>query len=299
MEKFLFTRSTFKIEFLSPFVPNPFIGSTLRGGFGRAFRKSVCITGLRDCDRCILRYNCIYSYIFETPSEDKSFSNAPHPFVFNVPLNMKSHYNVGDTLNFEVILIGKGIDYLPYFIYAFETFGRMGIGRERSRFYVKRVYKGRRVIYDGERLSSGWNKPIQLRVKNIKEKKLKMTFLSPTKIISKGKILKIPEFANIINALERRISLLKEFHNNQQDFKEKSLTDSANNIIIIQDNLKEYPFKRYSSRQKRKIVMYGFVGSIVYKGNFTPFMKILRLGEIIHIGKATSFGFGRYKIEGG
>jgi CRISPR/Cas system endoribonuclease Cas6 (RAMP superfamily) len=41
----------------------------------------------------------------------------------------------------------------------------------------------------------------------------------------------------------------------------------------------------------------GFIGDIVFKGNLEKFMDFLWLGEWIHLGKATSFGFGKYKIK--
>lgn len=42
-------------------------GSTLRGGFGHAFRKVVCTFRGKQCDDCLLRHRCVYSYVFETP----------------------------------------------------------------------------------------------------------------------------------------------------------------------------------------------------------------------------------------
>jgi len=36
----------------------PFKGSTLRGGFGHAFKETVCVVEHRDCARCLLRTRC-------------------------------------------------------------------------------------------------------------------------------------------------------------------------------------------------------------------------------------------------
>lgn len=292
-----FTRFYLKIEFITPFEPPGFLGTTLRGGFGTAFRRSVCVTKYKTCKECILRESCVYSYIFETPSRDKSIANAPHPFIFNPPLEIKEHYDRGDTLKFELILIGKGIEYLPYFIYAFEVFGEIGMGKDRSKFYVKRVYRGKKIIYDGKNLYRGWDKPTRLRRLNISGDKLKITFYTPTKIISGGNIIRVPEFVDIIRALQRRIILLNRYHNQKIIKEKKDLIEEAKNGKIIKNDIIGHPITRYSSRQGRKIEMYGFTGSIVYKGDFKPFTELLRLGEVVHIGKATSFGFGRYRIE--
>ncbi|MCM8762553.1 MAG: CRISPR system precrRNA processing endoribonuclease RAMP protein Cas6 [Candidatus Omnitrophica bacterium] len=41
----------------------------------------------------------------------------------------------------------------------------------------------------------------------------------------------------------------------------------------------------------------GFTGTITYKGNLKEFLPFIKLGEIIHIGKNTSFGLGKYIIK--
>jgi hypothetical protein len=41
----------------------------------------------------------------------------------------------------------------------------------------------------------------------------------------------------------------------------------------------------------------GIVGEITYTGNLEPFIPLLRAGEILHAGKNTSFGLGRYTIK--
>jgi CRISPR/Cas system endoribonuclease Cas6 (RAMP superfamily) len=41
----------------------------------------------------------------------------------------------------------------------------------------------------------------------------------------------------------------------------------------------------------------GLIGSITYEGKFDKFLPLLKLGEFIHIGKNTTFGLGKYKIN--
>jgi CRISPR/Cas system endoribonuclease Cas6 (RAMP superfamily) len=42
--------------------------------------------------------------------------------------------------------------------------------------------------------------------------------------------------------------------------------------------------------------MGGFVGQVSYYGDIDEFLTILRLGEIVHVGKACTFGMGKYQI---
>ena len=135
----------------------PFKGSTLRGGFGNAFRRAVCVTRKRDCDSCILRDNCVYSYVFETPVPEgaevlKKMPRAPHPFVLEPPLDDKRRYEPGEALEFGIILLGRGIQYLPYFILAFEMLGDLGLGRNKGKFSVAEVKNKGKIIYSGGKL---------------------------------------------------------------------------------------------------------------------------------------------------
>ena len=41
--------------------------------------------------------------------------------------------------------------------------------------------------------------------------------------------------------------------------------------------------------------MGGFVGEITFEGDIEPFMPILKAGEVLHVGKGTGFGLGKYK----
>jgi hypothetical protein len=44
-------------------------------------------------------------------------------------LDKKTEYKLNEFLNFKLILYGKAIDYLPYFIYNFSELERIGIGK--------------------------------------------------------------------------------------------------------------------------------------------------------------------------
>ena len=43
--------------------------------------------------------------------------------------------------------------------------------------------------------------------------------------------------------------------------------------------------------------MSGFIGKIQFAGDVTPFLPLLSLGEYLHIGHHTGFGYGQYRIE--
>ena len=38
------------------------------------------------------------------------------------------------------------------------------------------------------------------------------------------------------------------------------------------------------------------MGEIAFEGDIEPFMSLIKAGEIIHVGKGTGFGLGKYEI---
>jgi len=136
--------------------------NTLRGAFGTAFRRLVCIPQCREVRVCPLGQTCPYQIIFEPapPSGADRLSknqDIPRPFVFRPPLDVppdvspgvapgfspalaalkggatKTSYEPGEAFDFTLTLLGKAVDFLPYFILAFREVAREGTGLNRAR----------------------------------------------------------------------------------------------------------------------------------------------------------------------
>lgn len=317
MNRFSFAKFRFQIIAENEFSLPSFTGTTIRGGFGFQFKKIVCLKKeLPDCHDCALKKVCAYAYIFETfPPEDseklRKIQDIPRPFVLEPPEDSKRLYKKGEKIEFNLVLIGKGIDYLPYFIFTFKELGKKGLGREKGRFFLERVSvpmdleeKNFKTIYEGkdEALSGSyqvWDLTFLMKGKNPgKVDEITLNFITQTRIKHNGKLLKDPEFHHIIRALLHRISALSYFHCGEElniDF--KGTIERANRIKILESNLKWKEIERFSTRQKRRMRLGGFVGRVKFKGDFNEFMPFLLLGEQVHIGKSCTFGFGKFRIE--
>ncbi len=119
-------------------------GAAFRGGFGYTFKRVVCVMRGKECNDCILKQKCIYSYIFETPPPEDTeilrlYPKVPHPFVIKPPITEKQSFEPGESLSFQLVLIGKAIDYIPYFIYTFTELGKKGIGQGRGKYELLEV----------------------------------------------------------------------------------------------------------------------------------------------------------------
>jgi len=296
-----------------------FKGSTLRGGFGYAFKRVVCALKNKECSDCLLKEKCVYSYIFETPPPSdtkmmRKYPSVPHPFIIEPPLERKRGYKPGDEISFNLILIGKAVDYLPYFIYAFSELGNIGIGKAKGRYELKKVEnlevcdKGetrRKIIYssDTKTLKSFRTEflPIKFDLSTAEasnSKLLTLNFLTPTRIIYNGYLTLDLEFHILLRNLIRRLSLLYYFHcsGDPSRWNFKGIIEKSKQVKVKQKALKWYDWERYSTRQETKMKMGGFTGKITFEGDIDPFISVIKAGEILHVGKGTGFGLGKYEI---
>lgn len=288
-------------------------GSTLRGGFGYAFRRVVCAIKDKECTDCLLKEKCVYSYVFETPPPSdtkimRKYKSAPHPFVIEPPSEKRRGYKPGDDLKFGLILIGRSIDYLPYFIYTFDELGKLGIGKGKARYELKEVSCDGKTIYDSRSKTLKSFSPVSLSLTiptlakggkgGFHGSQLTLDFLTPARILYNGHLTLDLEFHILIRNLLRRLSLLYYFHCNgdPSDWDFKEIIEKAKEIKVSEQNIRWYDWERYSTRQDTRMKMGGFVGSISFEGNIEPFMQLIKAGEILHVGKGTALGLGKYRI---
>lgn len=309
LDKIYAGRFLISIRFMEKAQLPPYKGSTIRGAFGNAFRRATCITARSECASCLLRETCVYSYVFETPIPENTdkmrlYTHAPHPFIIEPPLDTRTQYNPGDTLSFHVTLIGKAFEYLPYFVLAFMEMGQRGLGRHRAKYVLTEVWDmhpdGKTKIYDSQSEVLGKRRKIlfsdMIDGLSIGDS-VQMEFITPTRIQYKGRITQKLDFHVILRNLLRRIGNMMYFHcQTEPDIKFKDLISRSEDIRIAHSTLSKYSWQRYSSRQDRKMSFDGMTGTCEYQGDLEPFSNILKIGEYLHVGKATAFGLGKYRI---
>lgn len=109
-------------------------GSTFRGAFGSLLKRICCSNwGAESCTGCLLRSTCPYAYIFETGQHPentkiKRLKDTPRPFVLEPPLDPKMTLQRDEIFSFGLVLIGRAINLLPYFLLTFKELGSVGIG---------------------------------------------------------------------------------------------------------------------------------------------------------------------------
>lgn len=310
----------------------PYKGSTLRGGFGKAFQKVVCSQRDQECHLCILKNTCPYSYIFETAPPPggqilRKYENVPRPFVIEPPLETKTNYEPGEKLAFQLVLTGKSIAYLPYFIVIFRELGAMGIGKGRRKYSLdainavnlktgekSSIYSGENqmvtnldVTISGGELAALSNGELAALASgesitdsassNEGGKHLVIRFLTMTRLKFEQRFALVPEFHIIIRNLLRRLSSISYFHHGVElDVDFRGLIEKAQKVALVDQQIRWEDWERYSSRQDARMNMGGIVGQAVYEGDWQEFWPMLKLAEQVHVGKGAVFGLGKVEV---
>ncbi len=317
LDKLKIAKYRFVLEPIEPMNLPPYKGATLRGGFGQAFKRMACSRPQPGgtCQGCSEWDRCAYSYVFETPVPPDSevlrtHAAVPRPFVFEPPLDDKTEYGLGDELAFGLVLIGRGIDYLPYFILAFKALGDVGLGRGRARFRLKQVWARdplgpwETLIYDGPsdalrnvEMTAGITE-IEQAAAELPDHELSVCFLTPTRLKHGGKIARELVFDVLVRALLRRVSSLYYFHCGERwEADYRGLIELAQKVEMVESAAQWQSWERYSSKQDRRIEMGGLVGKMRYAGPLAAFRCLLVLGSVVHVGKGCVFGNGQYEVD--
>ena len=301
------------VRFVEKAVVPPYEGSMIRGAFGRAFKQSCCPIPHDNGSGCPLGDKCPYAYVFETspPEGARDFARnqeVPRPYVFEPPEDTKMEYAPGERMRFGFTVVGRAVDYMPYFIYAFSKMGEEGVGRLKAGYRLERVVAKnplvgtREEIYDGEmvrnrRLPVVWSNAESVAQK-LNGERLRLEFMTPAFVKFRGEVSpEAPSFQALVQSLLIRIPMLSAVHCGEvwrEDF--RALVERAAEVEMVRDETTWVSFRRYSSFKKKSEPLEGVVGGVEYAGPVEEFLPLLCMGQLIHVGKQAVFGLGRYSF---
>ena len=289
-------------------------GSTFRGIFGHALKNVVCALKRQDCCDCLLRQKCLYAAVFETPRENeksaarKRIVAPPHPYVIEPPETTQTRYQKGESFHFALLLFGPVNEQLPYFIYAIDQMGKIGIGKringKRANFSLSSVAINDTVIYtkdDGRIKKGSFSRELKLSAAVTKNRQsaeiIEVGLLTPLRLKHENRLEATLPFHILTRAMLRRISALYNHHGNGEPLLDyRGLVARAKEIAVVASSLHWIDWRRYSNRQEQEMLMGGMIGKVTYKGNFDEFIPLLRFCKEVHIGKQSSFGLGKISV---
>lgn len=302
------------------FVPVVNKTNMLRGAFGHAFRRLCCVPECASAQTCPIASSCPYKAIFEPsppPDTDRLSRNQdiPRPFVFRASLSDKTKFQPGEEFHFGLLLIGRALDHLPFFVLSFREIAEHGLGLNRAKSELKCVQEQVLGIPDANQIlladskiydsaNQVFHKPQGVNVERFIEKHaalvpkplktIRIKFVSPTWIKSENTVIRKPDFCHILKRLRDRINALSTFFGSGPlgvDF--AGLGKRAEQVRTVSCNVRWAERFRTSSKTRQTHELSGFVGEAVYEGELDEFLPWLRLGELVHLGKHTAWGMGQ------
>lgn len=304
-------------------------GNMLRGGFGHVFRRLCCVPPCKDTKTCPLAPTCPYKIVFE-PSPPLGANrlsknqDIPRPFVFRAPQTPKGRFERGERFEFGLVLVGRALDFLPYFVLSFRELANSGLGLNRSRCTLTcveqveisidgaaRVVRAAMPIFTAGDQTFRPTRPVhaanwirarlqQLPTENGSSAQLRVTirFLTPTYLRAEGETIRQPEFHHVIKRLRDRINALCTFFGDgplDLDFRE--FGERAVRVRTVSSRIEWVERYRTSSRTHQRHELSGFVGEATYEGELGEFLPWLALGELVHVGKHTAWGNGWIEMK--
>ncbi|MBI4586663.1 MAG: CRISPR system precrRNA processing endoribonuclease RAMP protein Cas6 [Planctomycetes bacterium] len=284
-----------------------FTGSLIRGAFGSALHRRVCIRKGSPCRGCPHFDRCLYPLHFERPEEGSFPANRgglPHPFALSPPERLAA-----GPVTFDLKLFFPPAEQLPHLLAAIVDAGRAGLGRERIPFAVTRIdslgafgLKAEAVFEEGGDLApertqfiSGASffetppagDPLDLRVR----------LLTPLRMKEGGRLRQGFPFERLVRAALRRLTALGALCRQEWPQRWPDLLEAARGVETASELLRWLDWSRYSLRQGMGMRLGGAVGEVLYRRAPAAILPLLRAAAFAQLGKNVTFGLGCIHVE--
>lgn len=257
--------------------PPYFIGSQLRGALGYALKKVSCINPSFKCEGCFSASSCTYYQFYEQ-------KNSFHKYRFDFELGLEYY-------DFNLYLFDEATKQLPYIVSAlYMMLTKNGLGRERIIYPDFELFiNGEQSLKNGElHLPDVYIKKLQI---NDIKKNITLVIKTPLRIKKENNFIRDDrlELKDIINSIyQRQMQLLGKGY--------KKFPYSIQGEIVKKD-LHYKELTRMSNRQKTTMNLGGIMGKIEIIGLNKECYEVLKVGELIGVGKQTVFGLGKIKVK--
>lgn len=284
----------------------------LRSGLGNVIKKVVCILRNATCATCMLKTSCMYALFFEpvaAPERAPSWlTEMPKPYVFSMHSFSTNDIQQGQSVEFSIKLFGKANQYLPYLVHSVMRLGETGLGKKidgesRGRFQLNRISSAGNELLEGGMLKDP-PRPLELsclkpqREESQALSRLTVKYLTPIRLKDGGRLVDDLPFYTLFTAALRRIRALEHVYGeNPMDMDCTDLIARSQDVRTSDSTLVWKELHHYSGRQKAAMKLGGLVGYATYEGeDLQDFLPFLEYAQMVHLGKQTVFGLGRFEV---
>ena len=308
--RFPIARYHFVAQVQGPLQLPEYEGSLLRGVFGAALRRTVCMTNLPVCKECPLYRTCAYPEIFETPPRPTTFhqrfTEVPNPYVMEPSIRGTRLLREGDPFEFSMVVIGtRALQQLPVIVHAWQRALRFGLGKERTPARLLAVHwensqNEESTVWDEQSQRVIEHRPFLLVPPDpVVHDELLLEVETPLRLQSDGRPLHPEQLdaRTLWMATVRRVRLLAQLHGGEVPHAPiDDLLSDASMIREDRSGLRWKKWTRYSSRQGQEMPLGGVVGRWRMTGPVARIWPWLWLSQWCHIGKNATMGLGRLRL---
>ena len=294
--------------------------SAIRGGMGDMLLNEFCIQEdiLRDnkseCKSCGFYEDCpAQSIMYPKMGIIPDFMSERESvgYIVDCP-DQREEIGKNEELNFTLLLFGKNILYLSMYLNAIYRLGIAGIGKYKAGFEVVNIRNmyGKKILDDGNIIKSNyaistlsdyinWRLSV-LNSEHDTGEMYRIRTRSPLSLKKNGEFVPEPDLDTFFKALLRRIYIMSCFEGIEKEF-ERNVDEYCKDIEITGSSFKKVGIARYSGHKETKIILNGVVGDMTIdlsnSSNKEKILHKLLMGELLHVGNNTTFGFGKIRIE--
>lgn len=302
-----FVRVRFQLEFQEACALNlaRFLG--LRPLLGRVARQYLTSDGAEGLRR--------YKLLFEPeavsdPVAVRKFQKPAPPFVLMLTPFPPATYDVGETFSLEMLFLGTSIPLIGDFLEILVQLGRSGLVDGASQFDVVEVCASgedgvSQTVWRAGTSPGSVAPPLDSLGSWLERQwpegwPLTLQFVTPTRLLSNGRLLRRPTFPQVFPFMLRRVTSMVYAHAECEPWVDLDLLFQATEEIVSGKRSFEWHDWKELGEHRSLRQIGGFTGSISLAGDtLTEIYWVIALASLFGIGKGAAFGAGRFRIVAG
>ena len=276
--------------------------AALRGGMGEMLLRQNCVAD-RKCETCSFCKACVVSHTFYSTMEKKpSYVTKPESIGYLIECtDIRTRFKKGGRFEITLTLLGESILFCNIYLQAFCLLGMYGLGKAKARFRISEVRnnKEKTIVRNNEvDMSRYCIDTVSGYIKKRKEKLLrgsgdwKITFITPLSMKYQQEYMEQFYGEALVKGGARRIQMLDYYIGKDADVPEFSVYPEIRTQSVSREIV-----RRYSGTQDSHMTLRGISGTVIFDTMPEECLDYLIAGELTHMGRNTSFGFGQYVLR--
>jgi hypothetical protein len=290
------------------------LGVVLRGAFGLTLRRLVCHDLSLACAACPLRSTCAYPAVFDPGARDDRtaiarIADPPRPFVVRPSAIHGEGVPRDGEFGMDLHVVGAAQAEAPLLLTALQRLADEGIGPGRVGLLLEHIEVldargtpcSRALDPREARLTPA---APALRARDLVRpgdpiaRCVRIRYVTPTFLREAGAPMTEPAFGPLLRRLRARLGAFSTVYGEAPIGDDpREVGALADRVALVRSDVRWRETERRSTRTGQRHPLGGFVGEALYEGDLGPFLPMLRLAELLHVGKHATFGLGRVEVE--